>query len=80
MLELPTFVSWLHLQYNVSHVIKFVVDVMDRNYDVITFISEFLSKRRPIVANFVEIIKIETIFIKRTFKNSKMLKELEIMY
>ena len=47
---------------------------MDRNYDVITFVSEFLSKRRPGIANF-EIIKVETMFIKTTFKDSKKLKK-----
>ena len=52
---------------------------MDRNYDVVTFVSEFLSKRSPSIANF-EIIKSETMFIKTTFKDSKKLKELEIMY
>ena len=35
----------------------------------------------PIVVNFADIIKIESMFIKKTFKDSKkMLKELEIIY
>ena len=45
---------------------------MDKNYDVITFISRFVSEfvlRRPRVANFADIIKIASIFIKTTFKN-----------
>ena len=36
---------------------------MDKNYDVITFISK--------VAIFADIIKIVTMFIKRIFKDSK---------
>ena len=39
MLELPKFVHMTTLQYNLSQVIKFHGGVvMDRNYDVITFI------------------------------------------
>ena len=38
MLELPKFGHMTTLQYNLSQVIKFHGDVMDRNYDVITFI------------------------------------------
>ena len=29
-----------HLQHNLSHVIKSVGDVIDRNYDVMTYISK----------------------------------------
>ena len=36
--------------------------------------------RRPRVAIFAGIIKIITMFIKTIFKDSKKLKELEIMY
>ena len=43
---------------------------MDRNHDVV----------KPRVANFIDIIKIATMFIKTTFKNAIKLKELEIMY
>ena len=39
------------------HVIKFVGDVMDKNYDVITFISKFFILRRPRAAIFADIIK-----------------------
>ena len=53
---------------------------MDRNYDVLTFISKYLFLRRPRVANSADIIKIATMFIKTTFKDSKKLKELEIIY
>ena len=44
---------------------------MDRYYDVINFIS-----KRPRVANFADIIKIVTIFIKTTFKDSKTFKRI----
>ena len=52
-----------HLQYNMSHVIKFFGNVMDRIHVVITL-------RGPGVANFTELIKIKTIFIKTKFKGS----------
>ena len=47
---------------------------MDRNYDVITFISVYLFLRRSRVANFADIIKIASLFIKTTFKDSKKVK------
>ena len=37
-----TLITLPHLQYNLSHVIKFVSDVMDKKYDVITFISKYI--------------------------------------
>ena len=52
---------------------------MNINYDTIIFISKYLL-RRPRVANFAGIIKIATMFIKATFKDSKKLKELKIMH
>ena len=55
---------------------------MERNYDVINFISKFQAfiLRRPVVAFFADIIKIVTMFIKRIFKDSKKVKKIEIMY
>ena len=44
---------------------------MDRNHNVITFISKYIISRRPSVANFADTIKIVTIFIKAIFKDSK---------
>ena len=44
---------------------------MDRRYDVITFISKYRYFTRPGVANFVDIIKIVTEFIKTMFKKLK---------
>ena len=43
------------------------------------FQSTLISKR-PRVANFADIIIIETMLIKATFKDSKNLKELEVTY
>ena len=47
---------------------------MDKNYDVITFISKKNISRRPRIANFADVIKTTTIFIKAIFKDSKKLK------
>ena len=44
---------------------------MDRSYDVITFISKRSFLIRSRVTNFVDIIKIATMFIKTIFKDSK---------
>ena len=66
MPELQTLVTWANLQYNLRPVQNFVGDAMDKNYDVIVFIS-----RRFRVVNFADIINIATMFIKITFKNSK---------
>ena len=41
---------------------------MDRNYNVITFISDTVIFRKPRVANFNNIIKIEIALVKITFK------------
>ena len=69
MLELPNFGHMTtHLQYSLKHVINFVSDVLDRNYDVINFILSW-----PRVANFDNIIKFGIMFIKITFKDSKKL-------
>ena len=43
----------------------FVGDVMDRYYDVITFISKYRCFKKAGVAIFADIIKIMTIFIKK---------------
>ena len=45
-----------------------------------TFISKYFNWKGPRVTNFAEIIKIATMFVKTIFKDSKNLKELEIMY
>ena len=43
---------------------------MDIDFGVITFISKTFISRRTRVANFAEIIKIEIIVIKTTYKDS----------
>ena len=49
---------------------------MNRNFDVINFISKYLHLRRPRVANFANIIKIATILVKATLKESKKVKRI----
>ena len=55
---------------------------MEINYDVINFISKFqpFILRKPLLAFFVDIIKIVTMFIKIIFKGSKKVNKIEIMY
>ena len=40
------------------------------------FISKYIILRRIRVVNFTDIIKVETIFIKATFRDSKKLKRI----
>ena len=47
---------------------------MDRNYDVITFISKYLYFKKAGVAIFADIIKIVNMFIKTIFKDSLKVK------
>ena len=44
-----------------------VGDILDRNYDFITFISDYPFLGRPRVTICADIIKILTIFIKTIF-------------
>ena len=55
---------------------------MDKNYDVIIFISKYyyFEERRPGVAIFADIIKIITWPIKQIFKDSRKAKRIRIMY
>ena len=53
---------------------------MDRNYDVITFLSRKLYFKKAWVTIFTGIIKVVTIFIKTSLKTQEKLEELEIMY
>ena len=48
---------------------------MDRN-DQNLFFQNTLISRRPRVANFADIIKIATIFISKTFKDSNKVKRI----
>ena len=72
-LSYQTLVTWTHLQYNLNQVIKFSVNVIDRNYDVITFISKYHYFRKTI---FADIIKTVTRFIKKMFKDSRKIKRI----
>ena len=45
----------------------FFGDVVDRHYDVITFILKWFNLKRPGVADFDDIIKTAVILIKKTF-------------
>ena len=47
---------------------------MDRNYVVINFISKFFFKKRTREVNLADIIKIVTMIIKATLKDSQKLK------
>ena len=49
---------------------------MDRNYDVIIFISKYLYFKKARAANFADIIKIATMFIKTVFKDSEKVKRI----
>ena len=49
---------------------------MDRNYDVITFISKYRYFKKAWVAIFADIIKIITRFIKQIFKDSRKAKRI----
>ena len=42
MLELPNFGHWPNIQYNLSLLLNFDGDVIDRNYDVITFTWKYI--------------------------------------
>ena len=53
---------------------NFAGDVVDRIYDVITFISKYLYYNKTWVAIFVDIIKILTIFIIAIYKDSRKVK------
>ena len=49
---------------------------MDRNYNVITYISKYFILRRPRVATFANIIKVVTMFIKAIFRYPKKVKRI----
>ena len=49
---------------------------MERNYDIINFVSKYLSLRRLWVAISADIIKIVTMFIKTIFKDSRKVKRI----
>ena len=55
---------------------KIFGDVMGKDYNVITFISKYLILRKPGVVIFSYIIRIVTMFIKTTTKDSRKVKKI----
>ena len=54
-----------------------ICDVMDKNCDIINFISKYLYLKKAYrVTIFADIIKIVTMFIKKIFKDSKKVKRI----
>ena len=53
---------------------------MDKNYDVITFISRNFIFNKAEVVFFGDIIKLVTMLVKKILKTQEKLEELEIMY
>ena len=53
---------------------NFVGDVIDKIYDVITFISKYLYFKKGCVAIFADIIKVLTMFIITIYKDSRNVK------
>ena len=49
---------------------------MDKNYDVISFISNYPILRRPGVAIFADIIKVVTTFSKSIIKDARKVKKI----
>ena len=49
---------------------------MGKNYDVITFFQNIFVLRRPGLAIFADIIKIVTMFIKTTLKDSRNVRRI----
>ena len=49
---------------------------MDKNYDVITFISKYSYFKKAWSSHFADIIKIVTTFIRTIIKNSKKVKRI----
>ena len=76
---------------NFSHMTKSTISIesLDKTLLLTSCVEIMTSKHlyqntyiltRPRVANFADIIKIATMFIKITFKDFKKLKELEAMH
>ena len=49
---------------------------MNRNYDIITFFQKIFILRRPGIGNIADIIKIVTMFIKATLKDSRKIRRM----
>ena len=79
LIEIPELPNFGHLT---TSTIKFkscdklVGDVMNRNYDVVTFFQNTFILRRPGLAKFADIIKVATMLIKTTYQNSNKVKRI----
>ena len=74
-------ITWLHLQYNLSQVIEFCWwRHGQKGWRHNFYFKKPFFLRSLRVANFVDFIKIATMFVKTNFKDSKKLKELKVMY
>ena len=69
--------TWPNLQYSLNLIVG---DLIDKNYDIITFVLNTFILRRPSVASFSDIIKLQPGLSKEPLKTSKKVKELEIVY
>ena len=69
--------SFGHQKCNASNVIKFVSDVMYKNYEFITFISKYRYLRTPFL---LKSSKLQPCLLTKFLKTQKKVKELEIMY
>ena len=69
-------VTWPHLQYNLSHLIKFCWRLHGQKIWRHNLHLKIPFLRRPRLANLADIIKIATIFIKTTSKDSKKVKRI----
>ena len=63
-----------------SNVINFAADIIDRNYDVITFIRKYLYFKKTEQLFFLTSSKLQPYLLKLFLKTQKKLKELDIMY
>ena len=66
--------------YNMSNIINFVAGIIDRNYDVITFILKYLYFKKTEQLFFLTSSKLQPYLLKLFLKTQKKLKELDIMY
>ena len=55
---------------------KFCCDVMDRNYDLITFFKKNLYFKKPGAAIFTDIIKTVTMLIKTILKDLRKVRKI----
>ena len=79
ILELPNFghMATPHLPYNLNHMRIFVCDIMNKKYDIITFILKYLFFRKAWgLIIFSDVIRATTVFIKAIIKDSRNVKRI----